>query len=57
MSGSEKIKAKAEQFVGKTVRKTAHVLGNKTTEAKGSALEARGKAREVKERGKGHFKH
>ncbi|MEU6863538.1 hypothetical protein ABZ924_09730 [Streptomyces sp. NPDC046876] len=56
MSASEKMKAKAEQLVGKTVRKTAHALGNKTTEAKGSALEARGKARELKERGKDELK-
>ncbi|MEU3778175.1 hypothetical protein AB0F11_34255 [Streptomyces sp. NPDC032472] len=57
MSAGERIKAKAEILVGMTVRKTAHALGNKTTEAKGSALQARGKAREVKERGKSHFKH
>lgn len=35
VSTSEKIKARAEQLVGKAVRKTAHAVGNKTTEAKG----------------------
>ncbi|NXY95747.1 hypothetical protein HYE82_15385 [Streptomyces sp. BR123] len=56
MSAREKIKAKAEQAAGKAVRKTAHALGNRTTEAKGAALEARGKAREVKEKGKDSLK-
>ncbi|MFD0267414.1 hypothetical protein ACFVGY_12575 [Streptomyces sp. NPDC127106] len=56
MSASEKIKATAEQVAGKAVRKTAHALGNKTTEAKGAALEARGKARQVKERAKDDLK-
>lgn len=57
VSTSEKIKARAEQLVGKAVRKTAHAVGNKTTEAKGAALEARGKARAVKEHGKDYFAH
>ncbi|MET9959987.1 hypothetical protein ABZ128_13145 [Streptomyces sp. NPDC006326] len=56
MSASEKIKARAEQVVGRSVRKAAHALGNRTTEAKGGALEARGKAREAKEKGKDAFK-
>ncbi|MFI8326831.1 hypothetical protein [Streptomyces sp. NPDC085529] len=57
MSASEKIKARAEQVVGKTVKRAAHALGNKTTEAKGTALEARGKARAAKEKGKDFFDH
>lgn len=56
MSTSEKIKAKAEQVIGKAVRKTAHALGNETTAAKGAALEARGKGRHVKEKAKDAFK-
>ncbi|MEU7556634.1 hypothetical protein AB0B01_30700 [Streptomyces sp. NPDC044571] len=56
MSASEKIKARAEQVVGKSVRKAAHTLGKKSTEAKGTALEARGKARQAKEKGKDAFK-
>ncbi|MEU6487416.1 hypothetical protein [Streptomyces sp. NPDC046887] len=53
MSAGEKAKAKAEQVVGKAVRKAAHALGNETTAAKGAALETRGKARDAKEKGKG----
>ncbi|WP_225802455.1 hypothetical protein [Streptomyces sp. NK15101] len=56
MSASEKIKAKAEQLVGKTVRKAAHAVGNRSVTVKGAALETRGKAREAKERGKDVFK-
>ncbi|MDX3537266.1 hypothetical protein PV721_23395 [Streptomyces sp. MB09-01] len=56
MSASEKIKAKAEQVIGKAVRKAAHALGNETTAAKGAALEARGKGRHMKEKGKDVFK-
>ncbi|MFI5829260.1 hypothetical protein ACIA6C_18730 [Streptomyces sp. NPDC051578] len=52
MSASEKMKATAEQMIGRIVRKTAHAVGNRTTEAKGAALQARGKARQVKERAK-----
>lgn len=56
MSAKEKAKAKAEQIVGKAVQKSAHVLGKKSTEAKGAALGLRGKARERKEKGKDFFK-
>ncbi|MFF9765813.1 hypothetical protein ACIGXF_22585 [Streptomyces sp. NPDC053086] len=55
MSAGEKAKAKAEQVVGKAVRKVAHALGDRTTEVKGAALEARGRARHIKERSKGAF--
>ncbi|WP_199922815.1 hypothetical protein [Streptomyces sp. NRRL S-87] len=57
MSTTEKMKAKAEQLLGKAVQKTAHAMGNKTNEAKGAALHARGKAREAKERGKDYLGH
>ncbi|MEU9148623.1 hypothetical protein [Streptomyces sp. NPDC048349] len=56
MSTSEKLMAKAEQVIGKAVRKAAHALGNETTAAKGAALEARGKGRAMKEKGKDTFK-
>ncbi|MGW6356612.1 hypothetical protein ACWFR5_15770 [Streptomyces sp. NPDC055092] len=53
MSAGEKAKAKAEQVVGKTVRKAAHAVHKQTLEAKGAALEARGMMRGAKERAKG----
>ncbi|MFE5484423.1 hypothetical protein [Streptomyces sp. NPDC056527] len=52
MSTGEKLKATAEQVVGRAVKKAAHAMGNETTAAKGAALESRGKARQVKEKGK-----
>ncbi|MFF3728137.1 hypothetical protein ACFYYM_37900 [Streptomyces erythrochromogenes] len=55
MSAREKIKATAEQVVGRAVRKTANAMGQRTTAAKGAALEARGKARGLKEKGKDEF--
>ncbi len=56
MSVGEKAKARTEQVVGKAVRKVAHAVGNETTAAKGAALEARGKARGIKERSKDSFR-
>jgi uncharacterized protein YjbJ (UPF0337 family) len=56
MSAGEKAKAKAEQVVGKTVRKAAHAMHKDTLAAKGAALEARGKMRGEKERAKDSFK-
>ncbi|MEU6933387.1 hypothetical protein [Streptomyces sp. NPDC046385] len=56
MSAKEKAKAKAEQLAGKALRKAAHARGDEKTAAKGAALEARGKARETKEKGKDVFK-
>lgn len=56
MSAGEKAKAKAEQVVGKTVRKAAHAAHKETLEAKGAALEARGMMRGAKERAKGSLK-
>ncbi|MFH8801040.1 hypothetical protein ACH4F6_15805 [Streptomyces sp. NPDC017936] len=57
MSAGERAKAKAEQIVGKTVRKAAHAAHRETLAAKGAALEARGRARGAKEQAKGSFKH
>ncbi|MEU9305614.1 hypothetical protein [Streptomyces sp. NPDC048269] len=53
MSASEKAKAQMEQVAGKAVRKAAHAMGKEDLAVKGAALEARGKARHVKEKGKG----
>ncbi|WP_411103027.1 hypothetical protein [Streptomyces sp. cmx-4-9] len=52
MSAREKAKAQIEQVSGKVVRKAAWAVGRKRLAAKGAALEARGKARRLKERGK-----
>ncbi|WP_369142993.1 hypothetical protein [Streptomyces sp. R44] len=56
MSAKEKAKAKIEQITGKAVRRTAHATGDDTTAAKGAALQARGRARQTKEKGKDVFK-
>ncbi|MFA3837837.1 hypothetical protein ACFRU3_38605 [Streptomyces sp. NPDC056910] len=56
MSAGEKAKAKAEQVVGKTVRKAAHAVHKDALAAKGAALEARGKMRGAKEGTKDSFK-
>ncbi len=57
MSAGEKAKAKAEQVVGRAVRKVAHAVHKNTLEAKGAALETRGRMRGAKERTKDSFKH
>ncbi|MCX5442846.1 MULTISPECIES: hypothetical protein [unclassified Streptomyces] len=56
MSAAEKAKAKAEQVVGKTVRKAAQAVHKDTLAAKGAALEARGHMRDKKESAKDTFK-
>lgn len=56
MRTGEKAKAKAEQIVGKTVRKAAHAVHKDALAAKGAALEARGKMRGAKERTSDSFK-
>ncbi|MEU9235969.1 hypothetical protein [Streptomyces subrutilus] len=55
MSASEKVKAVGERIAGRVVRKVAGATGHRTTAAKGAALEARGKARQLKEKGKDKF--
>ncbi|MDX3072553.1 hypothetical protein ACIP98_19280 [Streptomyces sp. NPDC088354] len=57
MSAQEKVKAQAEQVVGKLVRKGAHAMHKDTLAAKGAALEARGRMRSAKEDTKDSFKH
>ncbi|MEU3725424.1 hypothetical protein [Streptomyces sp. NPDC031705] len=56
MSASEKAKAQLERVAGMAVKKTAHAMGKETMAAKGAALEARGKARQMKEKGKDTFR-
>ncbi|MGW1068071.1 hypothetical protein ACWD4F_26530 [Streptomyces aureus] len=56
MSAGQRAKAKAEQVVGKTVRKAAHAMHKETLAAKGAALETRGRLRGAKERAKDTFK-
>ncbi|MFF5146102.1 hypothetical protein ACFY6U_41370 [Streptomyces sp. NPDC013157] len=56
MSAGERARAKAEQIVGKTVRKAAHAAHKETLAAKGAALETRGKMRGAKEQARGSFK-
>ncbi|MCT9112771.1 hypothetical protein ACFWD7_38290 [Streptomyces mirabilis] len=56
MSAGEKAKAKAEEVVGRTVRKAAHAAHKDVLAAKGAALEARGMMRGAKERTKDSFK-
>ncbi|MFD3451995.1 hypothetical protein ACFWVC_07410 [Streptomyces sp. NPDC058691] len=57
MSAGEKVKAQAEQVVGKIVRKGAHAMHKNTLASKGAALEARGRMRSAKEGAKDTFKH
>ncbi|MFJ5774901.1 hypothetical protein [Streptomyces sp. NPDC093094] len=56
MSTGEKVKAKAEQVAGKTVRKAAHAMHKETLAAKGAALETRGRLRGAKEKAKDSFR-
>lgn len=52
MTASEKVRAKAEQAVGKAAQAAGRATGNKTLIAKGHAAEAAGRAREAKESAK-----
>ncbi|MFE5675374.1 hypothetical protein ACFQ7B_23955 [Streptomyces erythrochromogenes] len=56
MSATEKAKAEMERVAGRAVRKTAHAMGKETLAAKGAALESRGQARRLKEKGKDKFR-
>ncbi|MFF7296153.1 hypothetical protein [Streptomyces sp. NPDC008265] len=55
MSRRGKAKAHLEQFAGRVVRRAAPVVGKQVVAAKGAAMEVRGKARLLKERGKDRF--
>ncbi|MFF4440585.1 MULTISPECIES: CsbD family protein [unclassified Streptomyces] len=52
MTASEKVRAKAEQAVGKSAQAAGRATGNETLIAKGHAAEAAGRAREAKESAK-----
>ncbi|WP_328741008.1 hypothetical protein OHA91_38505 [Streptomyces erythrochromogenes] len=56
MGAKEKMKAAAEQVLGRAMKETGQATGHKTTAAKGTALGARGKARHLKEETKDRFK-
>ncbi|MEU6341726.1 hypothetical protein ABZ883_12360 [Streptomyces sp. NPDC046977] len=57
MSTGEKVKAQAEQVVGRIVRKGAHAMHKNTLASKGAALEARGRMRSAKEKTKDTLGH
>ncbi|MFE5590033.1 hypothetical protein [Streptomyces sp. NPDC056549] len=52
MSTWEKTKGQMEEVAGSAIRKSAHAMGNEKLAAKGGALQMRGKARRLKEKGK-----
>ncbi|MBB4986777.1 MULTISPECIES: hypothetical protein [Streptomyces] len=52
MSTWERTKGQMEEVAGSAIRKSAHALGNEKLAAKGGALQMRGKARRLKEKGK-----
>ncbi|MFF5446472.1 hypothetical protein [Streptomyces sp. NPDC012888] len=52
----ERAKAEVERVAGKAVRKAAHAVGREDLAVKGAALEARGRARRVKEKTKDRFR-
>ncbi|MEU4728442.1 MULTISPECIES: hypothetical protein [unclassified Streptomyces] len=56
MSAGQKVKAEVERVAGRAVKKAAHAIGKETLAAKGAALEGRGEARRVKEKGKDRFR-
>ncbi|MFE1551911.1 CsbD family protein [Streptomyces sp. NPDC058718] len=56
MSGEEKMRAKKEQAVGKGKEATGRAVGNDRLTAKGRAEQAKGSAREAKEKIKDTFK-
>ncbi|MFE5709428.1 CsbD family protein [Streptomyces sp. NPDC056501] len=56
MSGEEKMRAKKEQAVGKAKEVVGRAVGNDRLTAKGRAEQAKGSAREAKEKIKDTFK-
>ncbi|MEV5126238.1 CsbD family protein [Streptomyces decoyicus] len=57
MSASEKIKAIAEQTIGKVKKEAGRAVGNESATAEGSAKESKGDLRGAKEKVKDAFKH
>ncbi len=56
MAADEKSKAKSEQAKGKVKKAAGHVVGNERLENEGRAEEAKGDARQAKEKGKDALK-
>ncbi|MFD9435124.1 CsbD family protein [Streptomyces sp. NPDC060002] len=57
MAGEQKSKAKMEQAKGKAKEAIGRTVGNERMEAEGRADQAKGDARQVKEKTKDVFKH
>ncbi|MFJ5779042.1 CsbD family protein [Streptomyces sp. NPDC093094] len=57
MSGEQKAKAKGEQAKGKLKETAGRLTGDERMAAEGRAEQARGDAREAKEKGKDAFRH
>ncbi|GHA78275.1 CsbD family protein [Streptomyces termitum] len=57
MSGEQKSKAKGEQIKGKLKEAAGRMTGNERVEAEGRAEQAKGDARDAKEKAKDVFKH
>lgn len=57
MSGNEKMRAKGEKTKGAVKEATGRALGDERLTAEGRAEQARGDAREAKEKTKDVFKH
>ncbi|GGW36809.1 MULTISPECIES: CsbD family protein [Streptomyces] len=57
MAGEKKSRAKAEQVKGKVKEAAGRAVGNERLEAEGRAEQAKGDARQAKEKAKDVFKH
>ncbi|GAA3983263.1 CsbD family protein [Streptomyces sp. NBC_01352] len=57
MAGDQKAKAKKEQAKGKAKEAIGRTTGNEQMEAEGRGGQAKGDARQAKEKGKDTFKH
>ncbi|MFJ9512489.1 CsbD family protein [Streptomyces sp. NPDC101754] len=57
MSGEQKTKAMGEQAKGKLKETAGHLTGNDRLTAEGRAEQAKGDARQAKEKAKDAFKH
>ncbi|GAA3935696.1 CsbD family protein [Streptomyces gulbargensis] len=57
MAADEKTRAKGEKIKGAVKEETGRALGNERLTAEGRAEQARGDAREAKEKTKDIFKH
>ncbi|MCX5373277.1 MULTISPECIES: CsbD family protein [unclassified Streptomyces] len=57
MAGEQKSKAKMEQAKGKAKETIGRTVGNERMEAEGRAEQAKGDARQAKEKTKDVFKH